>query len=256
VLEGGHRVDQRGIEPRAAALAGHGAGGGRPALLPEDLHGLGQADDARERRDGLAREARGIPVAVPVLVELVDGAGGVLVEVDRARDVRAALAAHGAELARAVDAHGHERAQVAGPRAQRRAGRDRAAQVAQRLGGALGIDEPALALDVQLVGAEDLGRRGRRGRAAGVLEQQRVEERRAPLRVEVGGVGQAQADEAAALGVAHGLALGHVEGVRQGADDLRQADVHQTTAVSREVRWGSHDSTAAKAVASRRLPAS
>jgi hypothetical protein len=36
VLERGHGVDQRGIEPRAAALAGCGAGGGRPALLPED----------------------------------------------------------------------------------------------------------------------------------------------------------------------------------------------------------------------------
>jgi hypothetical protein len=195
-------------------------------------------------------------VAVPALVELVDGARGVLVEVDRAGDVRAALAAHGAELARAVHAHGHERAQVAAAGAQWRTGRDRAAQVAQRLRRAHGIDEPALALDVQLVGAEDLGGGGRRRRAAGVLEQQRVEERRPALGFEVGGVGEARPDEAAALGVSHRLALGHVEGVRQRADDLRQPDVHQATTGSRDGRWGSQDSTAAKASASRRLPAS
>jgi hypothetical protein len=191
-----------------------------------------------------------------VLVELVDGAGGVLVEVDRARDVRAALAAHGAELARAVDAHGHQRAQVARAGAQRRARRDGAVQVAQRLGRALRVDEAAFALDAQLVGAEELGRHGRCRRAAGVLEQQCVEERRPPLGIEAGRVGEAQPDEAAALGVAHRLALGDVEGVRQGGDDLRQADVHQATTVSREGRRGSHDSTAAKASASRRLPAS
>jgi hypothetical protein len=76
VLEVGHGVDQRGIEPRAPGLAGDGAGGGRSALLPEDLHRLSQGDDARERRDGLAGQARWVPVAVPVLFELVDGAGG------------------------------------------------------------------------------------------------------------------------------------------------------------------------------------
>ena len=108
MLEAGDGVDQRGLEPGAAALARHRAGGGRAALRPEDLHRLGQADHARERGDELAGQAARVAVAVPVLVELVDGAGGVLVEVDRARDVGAALAAHLPELARAVDAHDDE----------------------------------------------------------------------------------------------------------------------------------------------------
>ena len=44
-----------------------------------------------------------------------------------------------------------------GALAQRRAGGDGAVQGAQRLRRLLGVDEPALALDVQVVGAEDLG---------------------------------------------------------------------------------------------------
>ena len=107
-----------------------------------------------------------------------------------------------------------------------RAGRDVAPQVAERQRGAVEVDQPALALDLQVVGAERLGGRGRGRGAAGVLEQQRVEERGAPRGLEADGVGQAQADEAGALGVAHRLAAGDVEGMRKGRDELGKADVH------------------------------
>ena len=157
VLEAGDRIDQRGLEPRAAALARHRAGGGRAALRPEDLHRLGQAHHARKRGDELAGQPARVAVPVPVLVELVDGAGRVLVEVDRASDVGAALAAQLPELARAVGTHDDEGPQMAGALQQRRAGGDRAAQGAQRLHRLVGIDEPALALD-------RAGRRRRRPR--------------------------------------------------------------------------------------------
>ena len=226
VLEGGDRVDQRGVEPRRAALAGDGARGLRPALLPEDLHRLRQAHHARERRDVFASQARRVALAVPVLVELADRAGGVLVEIDAARDLGAALAAHLLELAQAVATERDHGAQVARAGEQRGLGRDRAPEVAQRLGRAAEVGELVLALDRQLVGAVCRG--GGRGvrRAAGVLEQQRVEQRGALPRVEAGRLRQAQADQAAALGVTHRLPAGDVQGVGERADDLRQADVH------------------------------
>jgi hypothetical protein len=61
--------------------------------------------------------------------------------------------------------------------AQRRAGRHVALQVAEFQPGTVGVDQPALALDLQVIGAERLGGGRRRRGAAGVLEQQRVEER-------------------------------------------------------------------------------
>jgi hypothetical protein len=152
-------------------------------------------------------------VPVPVLEELGDRAGGVLVEADPARDVGAPLAAHALELVDPTAAHRDHRAQVARSLAQRRAGGDVAPQVAQRRAGAVGVDQAALALDLLVVVAE--GRRDvRRGRgAARILEQHGVEERGALRGLEADRVGQALADEAAALGVAHRLTAGDVQGV-------------------------------------------
>jgi hypothetical protein len=59
-----------------------------------------------------------VAVAVPVLEELGDRGGGVLVEADPAGDVGAALAAHALELVDAAVAHRHDGAQVAGALAQ------------------------------------------------------------------------------------------------------------------------------------------
>ena len=154
-----------------------------------------------------------VAVAVPVLEELGDRGGGVLVEADPARDVRAARAAKPLELAQPAMAHGDHGAKVARALAQRGAGGDVAAQIAQRRARPLRVDQAALALDLQVVAAERGGNLRRRRGAAGVLEQQGVEER-GPLRgLEAHRVGQALADEAGALGVAHRLAPGDVEGM-------------------------------------------
>ena len=84
-----------------------------------------------------------------------------------------------------------------------------------------------------------LERRGRRRRtaqlhaaalrrAAGVLEQQRVEERRARPRRRARAARRSACRSARALGVAARLALRDVERVGQRGDDLGEPDVHQT----------------------------
>ena len=115
---------------------------------------------------------------------------------------------------------------MAGALAQRGAGGDVAPQVAQRRARAVRVDQPALALDLLVVAAEGRGDLGRGRRAAGVLEEQGVEERGALRGLETHRVGQALADEAGALGVAHRLAAGDVEGMREGRDELGEPDVH------------------------------
>ena len=75
--------------------------------------------------------------AVPVLEELADRGGGILVEADSARDLRPALAAHALQLADAAVAHRHDGAQVPDALAQRRPGRHVASQVAERQRGRL-----------------------------------------------------------------------------------------------------------------------
>jgi hypothetical protein len=114
--------------------------GGGPALLPEDLQRLRQAHHARQRRDLRAGEARRIALAVPVLVELTDRGRGVLVEVDAARDLGAALAAHLLEPAHAVVAERDDRTKVSSASAQRPLGSHRTPDIPQRLRGAPRVD--------------------------------------------------------------------------------------------------------------------
>ena len=61
-------------------------------------------------------------------------------------------------------------------------------------------------------------------RAAGVLEQQGVEQIRPRLTIELELVGQAHADKARPFRVSRGLPLGDVERARQGANQLGQRD--------------------------------
>ena len=158
-LEHADGVDERGVEPGAAPGAGDVDRGRGPALLPEDLHRLRQARDPGQQRDLLAGPVARMALPVPMLEQLADRGGGLLVEADPARDVGAARAAHPLELRDAAVAHGDDGAQVARALAQRRAGRHVALQVAERQRGAVDVDQPALALDLQVVGAERLGSR-------------------------------------------------------------------------------------------------
>jgi hypothetical protein len=87
-----------------------------------------------------------------------------------------------------------------------------------------GADELEVALEGEVVAEKELAEPRRVAGAAGILEQEHV--------VKVGefGVSQADgpadaaADPAAADAVARRLALGHVEGVAEGADELGEAD--------------------------------
>ena len=85
------------VPRRARAMSTRG---GRPALLPEDLHRLRQARDAGQQRDLSPARSPGWPCPSQCSNELADRGGGLLVEADPARDVGAALAAHPLELAR------------------------------------------------------------------------------------------------------------------------------------------------------------
>ena len=66
------RVDERGIEPGAAALGRDVERGARAGGGEEHLDGLGEAEDAAEERDRVAGEAVRVAGAVPVLVEAAD----------------------------------------------------------------------------------------------------------------------------------------------------------------------------------------
>ena len=97
-LEHADGIDERGVVPGAAPGAGDVDRGRGPALLPEDLHRLRQARDAGQQRDLLAGPVARMALSVPMLEQLADRGGGLLVEADPARDVGAALAAHPLEL--------------------------------------------------------------------------------------------------------------------------------------------------------------
>src|SRR5947209_16135765 len=66
------------------------------------------------------------------------------------------------------------------------------------------------------------------GRAACVLQQQRVEDRGPARFVESDRFGEAHADDTASLGVAPGLAFGDVQGVREPRQHLRQPYLNLT----------------------------
>ena len=209
---GAQGVDELGVEPGAAAVGGDVEHGARAGGGEEHLDRLGEADDAAEQRDRVAGQAVGVAVAVPVLVERLDRLGGRLRELDHAGDVGAALAAQLGHLAGALGAAAGDRGEPAGARV--------ADRVLQGLERAQVVGQLAGALELEVVGPEQGGQLGGVARAAGVLEQQRVEQRRAGGVVEPDLLADAHADRARAHGVAHRLALGDVEGVRERRDDL------------------------------------
>ena len=224
------RVDQRRVEPAAAPALRHPAHRLDAARGVEDLGRLGEAEDAREQRDLLAAQPVGLAAPVPVLVEAADRGRGLLGEVEHAGDLGAAVAAglHEAlgDLALVPDP-----LQVGHAGAQRPAGRDGPPRPQERLERARPVDELGRALGRLVVGAEQHRHPLGVGRAAGVLEQQRVEEVRARLRGQLELLGDAHPDHARADRVARGLALGDVERVRERADDAGEGDVLHTTVI-------------------------
>jgi hypothetical protein len=128
------------------------------------------------------------------------------------RDLGATLAAQLGHVAGALGAAADERRQAAGAGV--------ADGVLERLERAQVVGQLAGALELEVVGAEQRRQLGRVARAAGVLEQQRVEQRRPRVVVEPDLLADPHADRARAHRVPHRLALGHVEGVRQRGDDL------------------------------------
>ncbi len=176
---------------------------------------------AMRAASGIASPARpnGLAAPVPVLVERAHGIGGRRRETETRDDRGAAIAARLDDRL----ALGHERAQhreralgacdaPAARHVLRGVARDR-----RRL---RPVDELAVRLERDVVGAEQLAHASGGRRAAHVLEQKRVVEGVPGLLVEPQLVRQAHADEAAALGLADGLPLGHVERMRERGDDL------------------------------------
>ncbi len=226
VLERAERVGEHRVEPRAAPRACHLAGGRGAAELPEHLRGLGQAEDPAEQRDLLAGQPRRIAAAVPVLVERGDRLRRRLVHPHVARHVGPALAAQRRQVAGAVRPVLDQRLDVACLGQRRGARRGVAQQVAQRLRRAQVVGRLAVLLD-QRVGVPVQRRHlGGVRRAARVLQQQRVEQRRQVPLVEPDLGPEAHPDHAGPLRVSARLALGDVEGVRERRQDLGQAKLH------------------------------
>ena len=100
-----------------------------------------------------------------------------------------------------------------------------AEDVAERLRQVGVVDRLDASLRREVVGAEERGDLGGVGRAARVLEQERVEERGAVFDLQPDLVGEAHADQARPHGVARRLALGDVERVRERRQDLGQPQV-------------------------------
>ncbi len=214
------RICNRGIEPAPAAHAHHVARGLEAVLGDEHVGRLRQAGDAGEDRDRVAAQPVGLAAAVPVLVEVADGVGGGIGELEHGHDAGAAVAARldgQIALARHVAQGGQHppRPHEARVVAARLAGDEPDGVARARPVDALG--DP---LQLEVVGSEDLGHAGGRRRAARVLQQHGVVEARALLGGEGQRLGQAQCDQAAALRVPGRLALGQVERVGERGDDL------------------------------------
>ena len=214
------RVDERGVEPGAAALGRDVERRARAADGEEHLDGLGEAEDAAEQRDRVAGEAVGVAGAVPVLVERCGSPPRSSPVSSIMRAMSAPRSQRSSVISRAPSAPLRAIAASRRVRPWRSTWRSDAP-------GRMVVDQLARALELEVVGAEQRAQPGGVARAAGVLEQQRVEQRRALVGREPDLLADPHADRARAHGVAHRLALGDVERVREGGDHLGEPDVHQ-----------------------------
>ena len=213
------RFRHLGIEPAPAPLPHHLLRGREAMRREEHLGRLAQARDAREQRDLLARHAGRLTAPVPVLVERPDGVGAGIREAEAPDDRRPAVAASLDDRLALGDQGAQHRERALSPR-DAAARRHVLRRVARDLHGLRPVDELAVRLESDVVGAEQLAHAGGRRRAADVLEQERVVEGIAVIRSELQLVREAHADQAGALGLPDGMPLGHVERVRERRDDL------------------------------------
>ena len=193
------------------------------AAIVEHLDRLREIRDAREQRDPLLGEPLGVAAAAPVLVERADGERRLLGKSELERDRRTAVAADPDQLARGVRGarDGDELSHSFAKRAARRDG-------TRRLDGESEARMPVHALHSRLdrlvVGREQRRHAARVARAAGVLEEQRVVERRALIGLESDRFGDAHPDQAGAHRVSGRRALGEVERARERGEHFGETD--------------------------------
>ena len=231
-------VDEFGIEPASAALAAPSRKPPRdrssPRRPPRSARGRGSRAEQRDLGAAAALAAgRGRPSA-----RRASGSRRRSARRSRARGRcrrRARSASRRSPARPVLQPEPDERRGARELRAFRRHVPDRPDQVLRE---ARPVDRLDALLEPEVVAAEELADLGRIRRAARVLEQQRVEERRAGIVVEPEPVGDPHPDQAAPHCMAGRLALGDVERVGQGRDHVRQAKL---------LRPGAHAQTCAHA---------
>ena len=215
-----------GIEPAAATVLRDVEGDAGAVGVVHRLEGLREIGDPGEQRDLVAAQSLGVAESAPMLVERPHGFDGRRRKAQLARDRRAALAAHGDEVAGHALGAG-DRDEVANALEDGLADADVAGGREGEAEAVVPVDDLHPRLHVAVVRAEQRGHAGGVARAAGVLQQQRVVERRALLGGERQLVGDAHADQAGADGVAEWLAFGQIEGVGERAEYFGKADLHR-----------------------------
>ena len=149
--------------------------GARAAGAEEHLDGLGEAEDAAEQRDRVAGQAVGVAARRPSARRGCGSPSAVVSDSSIMRAMSAPRSQRSSVISRAPSAPLRAIAASRRVRPWRRTWRSDARR-------ALVVDQLAGALELEVVGAEQRAEPGGVARAAGVLEQQRVEERRARRR--------------------------------------------------------------------------
>ena len=85
------RLDERRIEPSAAAPLGHPAGSACAAGGVEDLRRLRETQQTPQQRNLLAAQPSRLAITVPVLVECADGLGRLALEPEQVGDLGATV---------------------------------------------------------------------------------------------------------------------------------------------------------------------
>ncbi len=215
-------IGQPRVEPDAAAARHLFARGLRAGTGVEHLHPLGQQRDARIQRDLRAGQALWLAAAVPVFVQALDAVGHVLAEAQLARDLRAARATRLGEFA--VDLAAVLHGVRDGADALGEAGLDaRVPDDEVHQAGQAQAHRPAVALEREVVGEEQLADARGIAAAARILQQRHVVQLAHLERVQSDRAADLLADPATAHAVAGRLAFRHVQRMAQRAQQLAQA---------------------------------
>ena len=179
--------------------------------MRKDLEHLRHADDAAEHGDVVPSQTCGLAAAVPVFVHGSNRGRRGLRQTQAQRDRRAAIAANLEELFFGPGAN-REAEQATCPLHQGLTAPRELQRVARLLGEPPPVAHPDRAFDLLLVAAEQLVHARRVARAAGILQEQRVEQIAAlPIR-QAHEVRQAHPNQARSRRVPLWVAFGDVEG--------------------------------------------